>query len=184
MHTLIESLKKVKDERRAAGQRHPLWFILLIVIFGLITGHLGYRALGDFAKNHQKTLTEYFHIPKQRVPSYSTIRRAVQRIEWADLIEVFNEWSDSLDRDTEGISWLSIDGKSLNATLSNFCNNRQDFVSLVSIFCSGNGLTLRLAKFQNKKSSEISCVRELLRTSGLKRLLLWMLCIARKKQSS
>ncbi len=155
MYTLIEYLKKVKDERRSAGQRHPLWFILLIVIFGLMTGHLGYRALGDFAKIHQKTLTEHFHLPKQRVPSYSTIRRAIQRIEWADLIQVFNEWADGLDRDNTEKSWLSIDGKSLNATLSNFRNNRQDFTSIVSRFCSENGLTLRLAKFQNKKISEI-----------------------------
>lgn len=168
MYTLIEFLKKVKDERRAAGQRHPLWFILLIVILGLMTGHLGYRALGDFAKIHQKTLTEYFHFPKQRVPSYSTIRRAIQRIDWADLIQVFNEWSDSLYRNDTTISWLSIDGKSLNATVSNFCTNRQDFVSLVSIFCSENGLTSRLGKYQNKKTSEIRCVRELVKTSGLK----------------
>ena len=85
MHTLIEYLKKVKDFRLDQGQRHQLWFILLIVILGLMTGHLGYRALGDFAKYQQRHLTKYFRIRRRKVPSYSTIRRAIIGVNWANL---------------------------------------------------------------------------------------------------
>ena len=58
MSKSIEFLKQVKDFRKPGGQRHPLWFILLIAILGFMTGHLGYRALGDFAKAHQEILTQ------------------------------------------------------------------------------------------------------------------------------
>ena len=74
MFQLIEVLKTIKDFRKPSGRRHPLWFILLITILGLMTGHLGYRAIGDFAKAHRELLTQYFGIPRGEVPSYSTIR--------------------------------------------------------------------------------------------------------------
>jgi hypothetical protein len=42
-----------------------------------MTGHLEYRALGDFAKYQQRHLTKYFRIRRRKVPSYSTIRIAI-----------------------------------------------------------------------------------------------------------
>ena len=54
MNSLIEHLKKVKNFRRLQGQRHPLWFILLIVILGLMNGYYGSRALGSFARSQQQ----------------------------------------------------------------------------------------------------------------------------------
>ncbi|TBR56744.1 DDE transposase family protein, partial [Westiellopsis prolifica IICB1] len=64
---LIEELKKIKDFRTKKGQRHPLWFVLLLVIMGTMSGCLGYRGLGDFVKRHKQSLIETFEIPKQRV---------------------------------------------------------------------------------------------------------------------
>ena len=69
---LIEELKKVRDFRTRQGQRHPLWLVLLLVIMGTMSGCLGYRGLGDFAKRHKQSLIEVLDIPKDRVPSYST----------------------------------------------------------------------------------------------------------------
>ncbi len=86
MHTIIEYLKKVKDFRLDQGQRHQLWFILLIVILGLMTGHLGYRPFGYFAKYQQRHLTQYFRIRRRKVPSYSTIKRAIIEVDWGNLI--------------------------------------------------------------------------------------------------
>jgi hypothetical protein len=86
MDSLIEYLKLVKDFRRKQGQKYPLWWILLIVILGLMAGHLGYRALGGFAKSQQQTFTEFFKLRLKKAPSYSTIRRAIQGVDWAELI--------------------------------------------------------------------------------------------------
>ena len=90
---LIEVLKQIKDFRKPCGRKHPLWFILLIIILGLMTRHLGYQAIGGLAKAHRETLTQHFGIPRGDVPSYSTIRRAMMGIDCDHLIEVFNQWT-------------------------------------------------------------------------------------------
>ena len=77
MLTLIPFLKKVNDPRRKSGKRHPLWLILLLVVLGLMFGYLGYRDIEMFANCNQKLIVKTFHLTIDRVPSYSTIRRAM-----------------------------------------------------------------------------------------------------------
>lgn len=163
MLTLIEFLKKVHDPRQKSGKRHPLWLILLLVILGLMFGHLGYRDLESFAKSNQKLLVKTFKIRLERVPSYSTIRRAMMLVNTSDLVDAFNQWAWQLSRTLEGSDWVSIDGKCLRSTCLNYGTNSQDFVSIVSLFSQSTGLVLRLQKFENKKSSEIKQVQELVK---------------------
>ena len=89
--TLIEKLKKVKDYRKAQGIRHPIWVVLLIVILGLMSRNLGYREIENFAKINQKELSQVLKIQLEKPPSYSTIRRVVEGVDWSNLIEIFNE---------------------------------------------------------------------------------------------
>jgi DDE_Tnp_1-associated len=96
MNSLIQSLKEVKDFRRKQGQQYPLWQILLIIILGLMAGYLEYRALGGFAKSQQNLLKKYFHLRSRKTPSYSTIRRSMMGVDWANLIDVFNQWAGQL----------------------------------------------------------------------------------------
>ena len=49
MLTLIIFLKKVNNPRHNLGKRPPLWLILLLVIFGVMFGHLGYRDIAALA---------------------------------------------------------------------------------------------------------------------------------------
>jgi len=167
MNSLIEHLKKVKDFRHLKGQRHPLWFILLIVILGLMAGHLRYRALGAFAVSQQRFLTKYFPVCGGSVPSYSTIRRAMIGVDWSCLIEVFNQWASLLTIIQDDSEWLAIDGKSLKSTLQHYHSRQQDFISIISLFCQSNGVVLHLNKMQNKKESEIAHVQDIARRSGL-----------------
>jgi hypothetical protein len=80
MLTLIPFLKKVNDPRKILGKRHQLWLILLLVVLGLMFGYLGYRDLETFAKSNQKLIVKTFHLTIDRVPSYSTIRRAMMLV--------------------------------------------------------------------------------------------------------
>lgn len=169
MNSLIKYLKLVKDFRRKQGQKYPLWWILLIVIFGLMAGHLGYRALGDFAKSQQQPLTKLFKTRIEKAPTYSTIRRAIQGVDWAELIKVFNQWGSQLEISKDEADWLAIDGKSLKSTLQYYCSNHQNFVSMISVFCQKNGLVLALEKFENKQRSEIHQVQDLVGTLPLKK---------------
>jgi hypothetical protein len=49
MLTLITFLKKVNDPRHNLGKKHLLRSILLLVIFGVMFGHLGYKDIPEFA---------------------------------------------------------------------------------------------------------------------------------------
>ena len=163
MLTLIPFLKKVNDPRRRSGKRHPLWLILLLVVLGLMFGYLGYRDIEMFAKCNQKLIVKTFHLTIDRVPSYSTIRRAMIFVNTSDLVESFNQWARQFATPNNLTDWVSIDGKSLRSTCKNCDNSSQNFVSIVSLFSQTSGLVLKLQNFQNKKSSEIGQVQELVR---------------------
>ena len=89
-------------------------------------------------------------------------------IDCADLIESFNLWAVQLVSKDEPDDWLAIDGKSLRSTIQNYCQNQQNFVSIVSGFSQENGLVLYLEKLENKKGSEIHCVQDMVRSMPLR----------------
>lgn len=163
MLTLILFLKKVNDPRKKLGKRHPLWLILLLVILGSMFGYLGYRDLGSFAKSNQKLIVKNFHLTTDRVPSYSTIRRAMMLVKTSDLIDAFNQWASQLTSSVNLTDWVSIDGKCLRSTCQNPQNSSHNFVSIVSLFSQDTGLVLGLQKVENKKSSEIRQAQELVK---------------------
>jgi predicted transposase YbfD/YdcC len=167
MLTLIPFLKKVNDPRQARGKRHPLWLILLLVVLGIMFGHIGYRDIADFGKANQKQIVKIFKIEGARLPSYPTIRRVMMLVNTAELIEVFNEWAGSLTPTSLENEWVSIDGKCLKSTCINSNNNLHNFVSVISFFSQSSGLVLALQKIENKKSSEIHCVQELVRSQPI-----------------
>ena len=164
---LILELSKVQDFRANDGKRHPLWFILLIAIMGTMSGYLGYRALGDFVERHRQELIETFDIPKQRVPSYSTIRRVLQGIDFDQFSAVFNAWAAQYVP-VHALEWVAIDGKSIGGTVKNAYDAQQNFQSIVSVFSVQRGVVLGLDQLENKKSSEIVTVQTLLQALDLK----------------
>lgn len=162
LDSLIQSLKKVKDCRRTQGRRHPLWFILLIIILGIMQGYVSYRAFGDFAKYNQRQLVQSFHILPRRVPSYSTIRRVMMNVDWQEIAQIFNEWSGHFCHSNQDLIWVGIDGKSLKSTVKNYEQSCQNFVAVVSLYAPDSGLVLRLDRHENKKASEIHQVLALI----------------------
>jgi len=82
-------------------------------------GYLGYRDLETFAKYNQKLIVKTFHLAIDRVPSYSTIRRAMMLVNTSDLVESFNQWASQFATPNDLTDWVSIDGKSLRSTCKN-----------------------------------------------------------------
>jgi DDE_Tnp_1-associated len=162
MVTLIEDLKKIKDFRSPQGQRHPLWIVLLIVIWGTMAGYIGYRALGDFAKFNREVIRKTLKLHFCAVPSYSTIRRVMTGVKPEDLNQMFNQWASQLSSQTSELDWLAIDGKSLKSTVTNFHNSSQNFVSVVSAFNIENSCCVWGTFFENKLTSEIKQVQDII----------------------
>jgi predicted transposase YbfD/YdcC len=167
MLRLIEKLKKVKDFRQASGRRHQLWVVLLIIILGMMQSYVGYRPIGDFAKYNQTLLIKYFNLPSTKVPSYSTIRRVLMGLNWSELVAIFNEWAKEEYQNKEGLEWIAVDGKSLRSTVINHDDATQNFVMFASFFSQETGIVLHLERWENKESSEVHQVQDMIRDAEL-----------------
>ena len=163
MNGLIEALKQIKDERSPSGRRHPLWFILLLVILGLMTKHLTYRALGRFALHHSYQLGRSCGIRHPSRPSYSTFRRVLMGLDWHQLINAFNQWASQLTLTNSPGDCLTIDGKALRSTLRYYSLYKRNFVSIVSCFCQENGLVLAMDSRQQITKTETQSAQEIIR---------------------
>ncbi|MFN6558749.1 MAG: ISAs1 family transposase [Nostoc sp. ChiSLP01] len=168
--SLIVELKKVPDFRTQQRQRYPLWMVLL-VIMGTMSGCRGYRSLGDFVKRHKHSLVEVLDIPLSRVPSYSTIRRVMMRVNFQVLTQIFNNWANQYVQLSES-EWLATDGKSIKSTVTDYSRAYQSFISIVSLFSSKQGLTVELQPMNNKQTSEITTVQNLIAALDLRGVVL------------
>lgn len=157
--SLIEHLKQIRDFR--TQPHYPLWVVLVLVLMGTMSGCFGYRALEDFVERHQAALLEVMELSYKRLPSYSTIRRVMVRIDFAALTQAFNAWAQETFAVPAGAA-VPIDGKSIKASVQEYDSADQDFVSVVSAFWTHPGVVIGLQSRRNGSESEISTVQTLL----------------------
>lgn len=163
--SLIEHLQKVKDFR--TQPRYPLWVVLVLVVMGTMSGCNGYRPLTEFVSRHQSVLLELLKLPNQRLPSLSTIRRVMVRVDFVSLTEAFNAWMQETFVPMPN-EQIATDGKSIKASLSDYDCSYQDFVSVVSGFSVAQGVVVGLESMRNHQASEIKTVETLLDKLQLK----------------
>ncbi|EGJ34634.1 hypothetical protein LYNGBM3L_14000 [Moorena producens 3L] len=82
-------------------------------------------------------------------------------LDYEELQLVFNKWSQHYGV-IPSSEWISIDGKSLKNTVSNYDNAKQNLISCVSAFAHQRRLVLGVKMMSNKQESEIYVVRELI----------------------
>jgi predicted transposase YbfD/YdcC len=183
---LYALLGQIPDFRRPQGRIHSLQQILVIIIMALMSGYLGYRAMGDFAMRNQNELVKLFKSTtlkanllkselktqlknrlKIKMPSFPTIRRIAMQIDFKDLSKIFLEWAKQFvsigDQD-----WLHLDGKAIKGTLADYNNEKQRFLNLVTAFSSKRKQAIGVNLVNNSKESEIPKIRELIQTLKLK----------------
>ncbi|MGA1826449.1 MAG: transposase family protein, partial [bacterium] len=112
MRSLQEFFSDIKDPRREQGRRHPIHVVLGIAAGTILCGMHGYKAISDWAKalspRMRKRFGCRFHKGKYIVPSESTIRDVLIRVEPVELDKALQQWNveyGSLDES------LALDGK-------------------------------------------------------------------------
>jgi hypothetical protein len=140
------------------------------------------RGIETFIKRHKADLIKNLNIKKDRVPSYSTLRRVLLALDFDELAEVFRLWIIENDL-IPSESWISIDGKSIKSTLKDYHSKNQNFVSIVSAFAHEKGIVLMSQSYQNKKTSEIPVVDILIQTLGLQGMTFTLDALHSKKNS-
>lgn len=163
---LLDYLAQIKDPRRLQGQRHELQIILLITLMSIMSGYIGYRPIGDFMKRNKEDLLATLKPKKRRLPSFDVIRQVLIGIDFEQFSKQFHAWAKQYINISKN-EWVSIDGKAIGGTVTNSSTLDQNFVSLVSLYCSKKKLVLGNAQVSNSKESEIPVVQQLIEALNL-----------------
>lgn len=166
---LYRRLSQLADIRRGQGKRHPVELVIIIVILGIMNGYDGYRAIEDFVVRNREELIFIFKPKKDRLPSFSTIRRVMGKIDFDELCCIFQEWADH-NIVIQEREWISLDGKSISGT---FPEETHQFVNLVSLFCVDKKQVFSVGKV-DEKSNEIPKVQELIEKFPVKNVIFRM----------
>lgn len=165
--SIIEYFDQLPDERRTAGQRHSQSLVLVLVLMSTMSGCLGYRAMGDFIRRHKEQLLKYLRPPKDRLPSFDTVRRVLINLDFSALSQQFRAWALQYVSLQQG-EYVSLDGKAISGTsVVQSEHQKQAFTSLVSAYCSKQHLVVGNASVLNQKESEIPVVQTLIEALDL-----------------
>lgn len=160
--SLIHYLDAIPDKRRGEGQRHDQTFILLLVLMSIMSNYIGYRAIGDFIKRNRLDLLKHFQPKKNRLPSFYTVRRVMQNMDFTELSKQFHRWAVQYVSIAPS-EWVSIDGKAIDGTTTDYHQSQQRFINLVSLYFSRQKLVIGNAQVDNSKESEIPVVQQLIK---------------------
>jgi hypothetical protein len=163
---LMEAFACVEDPRRAEGRRYPLIPFLMMITVSIACGCCRYREMARFAEANRKVFQRFFNLKSDRMPSHVTIRNIMQKIDFEQLNKGFSQWVSESSSVEQG-AWISIDGKAIRSTVQDYDKPYQNFVSLVSFFSQKQGQVLQVGRLENKKSSEIQTVQEMIKVFDL-----------------
>ncbi len=82
------------------------------------------------------------------------------------LTDQFEQWvSQTISIQPQG--WVALDGKSIKGTVTEAGTAYQNFVALVSVYCSQQGVVLATQQFESKHHSELKVVQTMLEALNL-----------------
>jgi hypothetical protein len=80
---ILEAFSDLLDVRRVAGKGHPMALCLALFTLAVTAGNRGFLAIGDWLACYRCDLIALLNPPKSRLPSYSTIRRVLLELNYA-----------------------------------------------------------------------------------------------------
>ena len=164
---IVEAFVELSDSRRRAGQRHTLSLCLALFTLAIAAGNKGFLAIGDWIGCYEEQLIDLLKPPKNRLPSYSTIRRTLLQID-------YKQYSVCLARffDVQPVlgETLALDGKVLRGSyqLENdnpYCKPHPT-IMLVSAYIVERGLILEPHEVECT-TNEIKAIPELIKKLAL-----------------
>jgi len=164
--TILESLSELPDVRRAQGRRHEVSHVIVCLLLSTLSGARSWREHADFVERHRAVLLERLRPAKDRLPSYSTLRRVALALDFDALSAAFVRWA----RPRIGVEageWWAVDGKGLSGTSTHPNDAQQQFTALVSLYAHHRGVVLQSQAYANAEESEVHIVEALLADAPL-----------------
>jgi predicted transposase YbfD/YdcC len=165
MKTLIEHFEVLDDPRDIRGKRHELRNILVMTVYGVLSGFTDFENMADFLELKEKYFTELLDL-KYGTPSHDCLSRVFAIINAKQFMEIFIDWIKEI---VEGKGkFLSIDGKAIRAATDKINGGNTPYI--VSAFLSDIGISVGQVKV-NDKSNEITAIPDLLDLIDVKNLI-------------
>ncbi|MGG6238343.1 transposase family protein [Nodosilinea sp. AN01ver1] len=79
---ILAAFANLPDVRKASGKRHHTALCLALFTLAVTAGKRGFLAIDDWLKCYRRDLIALFNPPKSRLPSYSTIRRVLLKLDY------------------------------------------------------------------------------------------------------
>jgi hypothetical protein len=159
--TILQAFETIPEFRTAKGKRHELSFVLTCLLLGSLSDCKSWRDHASFVLRHREALLAHFRPRKDRLPSYSTLRRVALGLDFDALSQAFLTWAREHVSFEPG-EWLAIDGKSLSGTSTHPGDAQQNFTALVSLYAHKRGVVLQIDAYENKLESEAHIVEAIL----------------------
>ena len=159
--TLYEAFANLPEVRRAQARQHTVQHVVTCVALSTMSGNTSLREHEDFVRRHRQPLLEFLRPVKDRLPSYSTIRRVMIALDFEALNAAFLRWARTRIQAEEG-EWWAIDGKCLAGSGTDVHSSEQSFTHLVSLYAHQRGLVLQSGAHKNSKGDEGQVVEAIL----------------------
>lgn len=164
MQSLYSYLETVKDHRRAQGQRVPMSAFLEMIVLAGMSGHFGFRPISRFIKNNSSFFIARYNL-LHGTPVYTTLCNFTKGLDYDSLNTALLAWGSQYINEDD---WVSIDGKAIGSTVTNAHSSKQNYKSIVSMFCNRQGIVLNALSIENKKENEGEAARRLIEQCELK----------------
>ncbi len=160
---IIEAFQELPDARRGAGRRHEQALCLALFTLAVSAGCRGFLAISDWLSSYREELLELFSPPKNRLPSYSTIRRVLLNLDYEAYSHCLAKFFEIEPLAGETIA---LDGKVLRHSYVHdtpaSTTEPHRAIQLVTVYVVERGLILPIQPV-DKKSNEITALPPVLK---------------------
>jgi len=181
---IVEAFADLPDTRRTAGQRHSQALCLALFTLAVAAGNRGFLAIGDWLNAYHDELVVLFSPPKGRLPSYSTIRRTLLRLEYQTYAACLSRFFEIEPRTGETIA---TDGKVLRGSYETISDDptvdSHPAIMLVTAYIVERGLILEPYEVESK-TNEITALPALIQQMALQGVVFAFDAISTQKNSS
>jgi len=181
---ILEAFAELPDVRNASGKRHQMTLCLALFTLAITAGNRGFLAIGDWLKSYRRELIDLFNPPKQRLPSYSTIRRVLLTLDYQAYSTALARFFglEPLPGET-----LALDGKVLRGSYQLETDNPDSpphpAILLVSAYLVERGLILEPYQVDSK-TNEIKALPDFIKHLAVKGVVFAFDAISTQKNMS
>jgi DDE_Tnp_1-associated len=155
---IVEAFSGLPDVRRGEGRRHEQALCLALFTLSVSAGCRGFLAINDWLGSYRVELLELFHPAKSRLPSYSTIRRVMLKVDYQAYSSCLGQF---FQIEPVAGETIAMDGKVLRGSYNRSTNasttESHPAIQLVTVYVVERGLILPIQPVESK-SNEIKAL--------------------------